>query len=169
MLLQPLVENAVVHAVEPLTRPVTIYVRAWPEAERMWLEVADDGPGMPPDLVQAFGARRFPRQTGRRPSLGLQNVIQRLEGEYGDQFSFKIESKVQEGARILLSLPVGNRSYSRLSQIGPELTPTQIPNTWEQIISLTKSMQFKNQPPLSCSTCAYDVSSCGGQCLSRAD
>ncbi len=169
MLLQPLVENAVVHAVEPLTRPVTIYVRAWPEAGRMWLEVADDGVGMSPDLVQAFEARCFPRQTGRRPSLGLQNVIQRLEGEYGDQFSFKIESKVQEGTRILLSLPVGSRSQSRLSQIDPELSPTQTPNMWEQIISLTKSMQFKNQPPLACSTCPHDVFSCGGQCLSRTD
>jgi LytS/YehU family sensor histidine kinase len=169
MLLQPLVENAVVHAVEPLTRPVTIYVRAWLEAERMWLEVADDGVGMAPDLVQALNSRCFPGQTGRRPSLGFQSVIQRLEGEYEAQFTFKIESKPDHGARILLSLPIGSRPYSRLSQIGPELTATQIPNTWEQVISLTKSMELKNQPPLSCSTCPYDVFNCGGQCLSRTD
>jgi two-component system, LytTR family, sensor kinase len=104
MLLQPLVENAVVHAVEPLRHTVIVRVTATRRGKTVVLEVADDGPGMEPAQVNALNAHQaLPVANRQRPSLGLQSVIRRLEGEYGDSFDIHVESAPGRGSRILLS------------------------------------------------------------------
>lgn len=106
MLLQPLVENAVVHAVEPLTRPVTVRVRAQHADGQVVIEVADDGAGMDDAQVQDINNHQVNTPAGRkRPSLGLQSVIRRLEGEYGSLFDIRVESAPDCGARIMLTWP----------------------------------------------------------------
>jgi two-component system, LytTR family, sensor kinase len=99
MILQPLVENAVLHGAEPLSRTVKVTVRAFAEGAKIVLEIADDGVGMPPQLVQAVNAGCF---AGDGRSLGLQNVIQRLIGEYEEDFSIRVDSAPGRGTRILL-------------------------------------------------------------------
>ena len=104
MIFQPLVENAVIHGAEPMRRPVTIDVRAECSNGQILLQVRDDGVGMEPELVERINSRNYP-QHGGRPSLGLQNVIQRLEGEYGSAFTLKIQSQLGAGTDIRLLLP----------------------------------------------------------------
>lgn len=105
MLLQPLVENAIVHAVEPLVRPVTIQVRVVREDNNVLLEVSDDGVGMEEAQVTALNNHLVITPTDRkRPSLGLQSVIRRLEGEYGNKFDLRVESAPDKGCRIMLFL-----------------------------------------------------------------
>ena len=105
MLLQPLVENAVVHAVEPLSRPVTVRVRAARENSTIVLEVADDGVGMEAIQVMALNSHQVsPSADRKRPALGLQSVIRRLEGEYHEHFGMRVESALGRGSRILLRL-----------------------------------------------------------------
>ncbi len=101
MILQPLVENAVLHGAEPLSRTVSVVVRAFTEGSSVVLEIADDGVGMPPDLVEAINAGRC---ASNGNSLGLQNVIQRLVGEYETAFSILVDSAPDEGTRILLCI-----------------------------------------------------------------
>jgi two-component system, LytTR family, sensor kinase len=97
MILQPLVENAVLHGAEPLSRTVTITVRAFADGAHVVLEIADDGVGMPPELVEALNAGHFPRD-GK--SLGLQNVIQRLIGEYEGTYALRADSAPDRGTRL---------------------------------------------------------------------
>lgn len=104
MIFQPLVENAVIHGAEPMQRTVTIDVRAECLNGQVMLQVRDDGMGMDPELVARINSRNYPQHDGR-PSLGLQNVIQRLEGEYGPAFTLKIESQPGAGTDIRLLLP----------------------------------------------------------------
>lgn len=105
MLLQPLVENAVIHAVEPLARPVTVQIRASHLVDRMLLEVIDDGVGMDPSLMTSVHSRSFGQNLGRA-ALGLRSVIRRLELEYGDRFEIQVESEAGHGTRIMLSIPI---------------------------------------------------------------
>lgn len=107
MILQPLVENAVVHAVEPSTQPVTVQVRALPVATGLLIEVIDDGPGIKTETLASINSRTFTDKTGRT-ALGLQNVIRRLELEYGDASVFCVESESGHGTRITLILPILN-------------------------------------------------------------
>ena len=101
MMLQPLVENAVLHGAEPLKRTVHVTVRASINGSAIELEIADDGVGMPPELVQEINAGHF---HGNGKSLGLQNITQRLISEYEDAFSIRVESQPNRGTRILLTI-----------------------------------------------------------------
>jgi LytS/YehU family sensor histidine kinase len=64
MILQPLVENAVVHSVEPLTRPVRIDVSASLQHSILELLVADDGVGIDRDYVTTLKDGDYPGATG---------------------------------------------------------------------------------------------------------
>jgi len=77
MILQPLIENSVKHAVAPSTGMVTITISAREEYGRLVLTVADDGAGK----VQP-GA---PVRPGH--GIGLVNVRQRLEARFGNEAS----------------------------------------------------------------------------------
>ncbi|HKF43301.1 MAG TPA: two-component regulator propeller domain-containing protein [Thermoanaerobaculia bacterium] len=72
-LLQPLVENAIKHAADPVTGRVRIRVEARVESESLILKVSDDGPGVAPDFDRTGG-------------IGLRNIRRRLDllypGEY---------------------------------------------------------------------------------------
>ena len=103
MLLQPLVENAVLHGAEPMKRPVTITLRARQQGDFLLIEVADDGAGMSPEQVQAINNGQF---ASRKQSVGLRNVYERLRGEYGESCRFEVESALGTGTtfRLFISM-----------------------------------------------------------------
>lgn len=118
MLLQPLVENAVLHGAEPLKRPVTITIKAYRQNAHLVLEVADDGAGMPAELVQAVKEGNFEQ---RRRSIGLRNVYQRLLGEYGEQGVMDVESAPDRGTvfRLLIGLTAAKQPQHTASELPP--------------------------------------------------
>lgn len=126
MVLQPLVENAVIHGAEPLTRPVTISVKAYRENGRLSLSVKDDGTGMPVEVIEMLKTGDF---TKDGQSLGMQNVFQRLQNEYGNGFTFEIDSSDNGGTYIQLNidLSVGieknvDMSNGRKTAVFPNMT-----------------------------------------------
>ncbi len=95
LLLQPLVENAVVHGLEPSIDGGSVHVTARVRDGRLVLEVHDDGRG--PDAAPA---------TGRRGNgVALQNVRERLLARYGDAASLGLEP-AQPGTRARIELPL---------------------------------------------------------------
>ncbi|MFZ5721813.1 MAG: sensor histidine kinase [Pseudomonadota bacterium] len=92
LLLQPLVENAIKHAVAPSKRPVTITISAGQEPGRLVLTVSDTGAG--------DGA---PRQAGTR--VGLANVEARLAALYGDRGDLTVKW-TEAGFRAVARLPL---------------------------------------------------------------
>ena len=88
LMLQPLVENAVAHAVAHRQTPSK--VRAWREGERLVIEVLDEGSGSPPK--PGFG-------------LGIANTRARLECLYGEAQSLDIVETPGGGTRVRVSLP----------------------------------------------------------------
>jgi LytS/YehU family sensor histidine kinase len=91
--LQPLVENAIKHAIAPRAQGGTLRILARLEAdETLRLEVADDGPGI--DLAR-------PREAG----LGLPLVRRRLETRYGGRAGFRVETEPGAGFRVVVRVP----------------------------------------------------------------
>jgi two-component system LytT family sensor kinase len=86
-LLQPLVENAVVHGIESLPEAGSIAVRARQQGARLELEVENDAP------AEASNGRRA------GAGVGLENVRARLRHLYGDDASFELA--VEPGASAL--------------------------------------------------------------------
>lgn len=97
LLLQPLVENAIKHGVEPLARPVTVVIRASRPAEgRMRIEVLDDGPGVA--APEAGGTRR--------ERIGTSNTRRRLHQLHGNAASFTLSNRDGGGACSAVEWPI---------------------------------------------------------------
>ncbi len=120
MFLQPLVENAIVHGVETLTRPTEVRVSARPRGGCLVVEIGDDGVGMDPAQVRAVieNRRPLPDRKRTRPALGLQTVLTRLDSEYGAGFDLNIASAPNRGTTIRLSWPLPSASDEEGGVIG---------------------------------------------------
>ncbi len=93
LLLQPLVENAILHGVAPTSGPGLVSVRGRLEQDTLCVEVSDDGPGL------ADGARRT------REGVGLTNTRERLQRIYGLRAQMVLTSEAGRGVSIKLRLP----------------------------------------------------------------
>jgi LytS/YehU family sensor histidine kinase len=91
MITQPLVENAVQHAVAPTPGPARVAIRAHREGGSLRLEVSDSGPGF---------AGAAPRE-----GIGLGNTRARLAQLYGAGHSLDLGPSPEGGARVVVRLP----------------------------------------------------------------
>ncbi|MBB6733307.1 cache domain-containing sensor histidine kinase [Cohnella zeiphila] len=116
LILQPLVENAVQHGIEPKTEPGQVSVTASLEDGKLRLTVADDGVGIPTDRLmelqwQLESSGEAPRSSSAGSGgIGLLNVKERLWLAYREEASFRLESAEGKGTAIELTLPVENRN-----------------------------------------------------------
>jgi sensor histidine kinase YesM len=96
LLLQPLVENAVVHGLEPQVDGGTVQVQARIEQGCLVLEVRDNGRGLAPPAAA---------QARRGQGLALANVRERLRSRFGDAASLELLD-AEPGALARLRLPL---------------------------------------------------------------
>jgi sensor histidine kinase YesM len=94
LVLQPLVENAVRHAVEARTAACEVVIEARVVGDRVRIAVSDTGPGL--------GGGR---PEGERAGLGVANVKARIESLYGEQGRFVLSNRDSGGVVALLDLP----------------------------------------------------------------
>jgi signal transduction histidine kinase len=94
LLLQPLVENAIQHGLEPRVQGGALHVRAWQEGDRLRLEVADTGVGFEPADV-------------RPDRFGLTQVRERVATAYGGAGQVQWQSAPGAGTQVQLTLPLG--------------------------------------------------------------
>ncbi|MGY4688853.1 sensor histidine kinase [Salibacterium sp. K-3] len=107
LFLQPLVENAFIHGVEPLEEGGTITVRVADKPEQVIVDVVDDGIGMTPDQLRHLFDPDAPEEShvGHSTGLGLANVRRRLQLFYRMEHVMDIMSEPDSGTRIRLYLP----------------------------------------------------------------
>jgi len=91
LLLQPLVENAIYHGLEPKVGKGSVKLTGKREGEILQFEIEDDGIGIE-DLTKIENG------------YGLHNVKERLSMYYGPASSMDISSKVNAGTRVVLRL-----------------------------------------------------------------
>jgi sensor histidine kinase YesM len=95
---QPLVENAVKHGLEPRVEGGTILVSAREDGDVLAIEVADTGAG--------FGAVLAP--LGGSTGLGLSGLKARLAALYGGAASLSIAENRPSGVRVTVRLPLAS-------------------------------------------------------------
>lgn len=98
LLLQPLVENAIHHGLEPQIDGGTLRVSARDQGERVCIQVQDDGLGL-----AEWPARHEAGQAGG--GFGLQQIHDRLQVTWGDAASFTLECVPSGGTLATLCLP----------------------------------------------------------------
>ncbi|MCQ6557743.1 cache domain-containing sensor histidine kinase [Paenibacillus mendelii] len=101
-LLQPLIENALIHGLSPSEHPGEIIVEAWEEDEKLMVMVSDNGIGMTPErLKEMTNGLMNPDQ-----HFGLHSVHERIQLHYGPQYGLIIQSDANEGTRITVKVPL---------------------------------------------------------------
>lgn len=100
MLLQPLIENSIKHGLEPRIHGGAVTVRSRIEADRLIVEVEDDGVGIPEGHRPASG------YSAQGAGIGMRNVRERLEMLYGSAARFEVTSRPGRGARVTMEMPI---------------------------------------------------------------
>lgn len=98
LLLQPLIENVVKHAVALSHRPVRAVVSARREGAQLVLEITDNGPGLP-------STGSAPGDATLHEGIGLANTRGRLLKLYAADHRLTIVSRPEGGTRVTIALP----------------------------------------------------------------
>jgi two-component system, LytTR family, sensor kinase len=92
LILQPLVENAIRHGIEPCSKPGRIELQARRDADMLILEVSDNGPGL--------------REHGQtEEGVGLSNTRARLHHLYGEAHRFELHRGPEGGLLAQMTIP----------------------------------------------------------------
>ncbi|WP_159886633.1 cache domain-containing sensor histidine kinase [Paenibacillus puerhi] len=104
LILQPLVENAIYHAMELMVDEGRIEIRAERIGHCVRLEVEDNGPGIPPDKLSGLLAAGDSRSdTGS--GVGLRNVHERIRLQFGDAYGLEMASELEAGTTVTVWIP----------------------------------------------------------------
>lgn len=110
-IIQPIVENAIIHGIEDKVGKATLNIRGWLEDNKIFFEVKDDGVGMSEDkLRQIRDMMQYPETEKSRgkDSIGLSNVDKRIKLYYGKEYGLTIESSLDTGTVTRIVLPYWN-------------------------------------------------------------
>lgn len=90
-LLQPIVENAIIHGFSGDKQSGIISIKAWLEGELMHFVVTDNGRGMSQGEIDFILQSKSPKKGGFN-GIGIGNVIERIQMYYGERGGFQMES-----------------------------------------------------------------------------
>lgn len=104
LILQPLIENAIIHGLENREEGGRIIVHGMIKNKMLQLSVADNGVGMSQEKIRTILSQ------DSNDSIGIRNVNQRLQLYFGTERGLKIQSIENVGTEVLLAIPVGDKS-----------------------------------------------------------
>lgn len=136
MVIQPLVENAIVHGLEKSLKPGSILIGAGRNPRHGYLAIwiFDTGVGMPPEKLQELRhsiAASVHDKTGdasadlakmdaqNHDSIGILNVNSRMVLYYGADYTLLIDSEEGVGTNIQLRVPYQTNDFHKLTTVHP--------------------------------------------------
>lgn len=107
LLIEPLVENAVSHGLEPKDGNGNILVDIYEEGQELHIIVEDDGVGLEPeDLTARRKMEEESPEEIEHTHTGLENTRRLLHILYGEKCRLELSGKKGEGTRVEIVLPV---------------------------------------------------------------
>lgn len=106
LILQPFVENAIVHGFENVSTPCYLTIKGYREQEYVHLEVRDTGIGMSQtQLARLYEEEPADYAKQRIGRYAIKNIKERLELKYHADYRLEIKSDVGKGTTVILVLP----------------------------------------------------------------
>ena len=131
LMLQPLLENAIYYGMEFMDGEGEIHVRGYRKDKDVYLEVEDNGLGMPEEeAAELLNGKERPHKHGS--GVGLVNVHSRLKLRFGEAYGLVIHSCPDEGMMVQIHIPYipytvetqkfleSGKDYSSVSASGKE-------------------------------------------------
>ena len=107
-LLQPIVENAVLHGLAKRDEPGVLEVYIGRRGDDLEIRISDDGAGMSPEQLDAL-SRSLRENTDQRENnsnIGVWNISQRIRLSYGEPYGVEVQSRPGQGSTFTLLLPM---------------------------------------------------------------
>ena len=102
VVLQPIVENAIVHGVGTMDEGGKIVIAAHRNEDFLELTVRDNGCGIKQGVLDHI----LEQDPASRSGIGLKNVHQRIQLSCGQEYGLKVESELDEGTTVRIRLPL---------------------------------------------------------------
>lgn len=104
--LQPLVENAIFHGIEPTGEAgnITLHIYSVSETD-MRIDITDTGVGMTPETIQHILSDDSVNTSDFFKELGVSNVHKRLQYEFGTDYGITIDSVLNEYTTMSILIP----------------------------------------------------------------
>lgn len=99
LLIEPLVENAVSHGLEPKSEPGKVTIEIFEQEEKLHIIVADDGVGFDPD-EERTGVKEG------HTSTGFANTNRLLQILYHDHYTMRLDGRKGQGTKVEVILPI---------------------------------------------------------------
>ncbi len=105
LIVQPLVENAIYHGMEFMSGDGEITIRSYFKDGDLYIDIADNGLGMPQEQADALLLEETSRKRGKGSGIGLKNVQERIQLYFGHEYGLAIYSEPDEGTTARIHLP----------------------------------------------------------------
>lgn len=107
MLLQPLIENAIFHGLEPKEGNGTIFLNSTLERYTLKITIRDNGVGIPAGKLSEIRYSLDSPIYDTSRNIGLVNTNARLQLQYGPEYGIRVDSTEGDGTCVTLILPAG--------------------------------------------------------------
>jgi two-component system, sensor histidine kinase YesM len=118
MIIQPIVENSVIHGLETKLGPGKICIDLRKEEDILKVTVADNGIGMDDSRLKKIRRSLEEQEYDPNRRVGLRNVYQRIKLRYGEQYGLEISSEINKGTKISILIPERGDSNVENSDCG---------------------------------------------------
>ena len=107
LLLQPIVENAIVHGLEGNESSGCVWVAVYVMDNKLCIDISDNGGGMDEETLAKVN-QKVQNYTRERhtSSIGLYNINRRIKLNYGEEYGLQLFSTFGEGTKVCVTLPV---------------------------------------------------------------
>ncbi len=106
LITQPIVENSIYHGIKYLMDPGIIKIRAQKMgANKIQIIIEDNGTGMSEEVRKSLLTTDKKQHLKDGNGIGVYNVNMRLKLAYGNEYGLNIESEIDEGTKVTITIP----------------------------------------------------------------
>lgn len=107
LLIQPVVENAIIHGLEEVENGGLILIEVYADKkEFLHIDISDNGCGISNDILQALRKKLNTPHLNPNKNIGLYNINQRIRLCYGPEYGISVDSTKGKGTKVSLILPL---------------------------------------------------------------
>lgn len=110
-ILQPIIENSLVHGMDRINHAGVISIRALKDESVLEITVEDNGSGMPAEVLESLRIwinierEASAPEDGSGFGIGLMNVNRRIRLHFGMEYGIRIDSREGEGTQVKVRIP----------------------------------------------------------------
>ncbi|WP_251560184.1 cache domain-containing sensor histidine kinase [Paenibacillus pasadenensis] len=107
-ILQPIIENAIIHGLDRKQHGGSIKITGWSDGEDIFIQVADQGVGVAYEQLQQMRhhlQHDSDHMTKQEKKVGLYNVQSRIQLHFGKNYGIYLDSVLHEGMKVTVKIP----------------------------------------------------------------